>query len=344
MKIHNPLLLFTASIILISTYSLKGLVDDITGDIGSAQVGSLIFSGGASGGLFHSATTTITQNFNFLSLPSTTSTDGQIRVGGDPILHTYGTDNQNIFVGLAGNFTTTAANSTACGGSALASLTDGNANTAIGHSSLANITEGSTNIALGKNAGFDLISGNVNIMIGSGAGSAYISNESNNIILGANPGAVGESLTIRIGGGQIQQNCYIEGIYASTINSETALSTYVDEDGKLGTIVSSSRFKNNIADILDTSKRIMNLRCVSFSLKADKKSRKQFGLIVEETHPIIQELVVLDKHNKPFTVKYHALPVLMLNELQKEDVLIEKLENKLQAIEKRLAKVEKHSR
>lgn len=343
MKYSNISLLFTSLIILTVTHNLICAVDDITGDSGSAQTGSLVLSGGLSGGVFDSTTSTITQHFDFLSLPLTTATKGQIIIGGDPILHYYGTGLQNIFVGsFAGNFTTTAASSTACGGSALTSLTEGNDNTAIGQSSLVNLTEGAQNTAVGRSSGSGLLTGNGNTLIGLGAGSAYVSNESNNIVLGANPGTIDESLTIRIGDGQTQQNCYIDGIYASTVNSDTGLSVFVDDQGKLGTIVSSAQFKEHICDIDGASKPIMKFRGVSFSLKGDPKHRRQFGLIAEEVYKIFPELVVLDKHGKPFAIRYHELPVLMLNEMQKQADRIEKLENTVQKLMKRIEKLEAH--
>ena len=91
--------LITGFISLVSTHGLKATVADVTGDVGSAQSGSIMVSGGTSGAVFDSTTSTITQSFNFLSLPLTTSTTGQIIIGGDPILHNYTPANQNIFCG-----------------------------------------------------------------------------------------------------------------------------------------------------------------------------------------------------------------------------------------------------
>jgi hypothetical protein len=44
---------------------------------------------------------------------------------------------------------------------------------------------------------------------------------------------------------------------------------------------------------------------------------KQFGLIAEEVEKIIPDLVIYDQEGKPDSVAYHALPALLLNELQK---------------------------
>ncbi len=57
---------------------------------------------------------------------------------------------------------------------------------------------------------------------------------------------------------------------------------------------------------------------------------QQTGLIAEEVNEIMPALVVYDKQGDPQTVKYHDLPVLLLNELQKAIKRIEILEAKLE--------------
>ena len=221
-------------IILMST-SLKGDVTDITGDTGTAQSGSLNISGGTSGSTFDTTTTTITESFNFLSLPSTTATNGQILIGAEPVLHAYGTGDQNIYVGsFAGNFSATSSYNTACGGSALSSVTSGDQNIAVGQSSLVTLTEGGNNTAIGTGAGTSLTTGKNNELIGIDAGTAYTGDESYNIIVGpANPGTAGESNVIRIGTGQQQTACYVDGIWGEEVDIDTGLPVYVDDLEKL---------------------------------------------------------------------------------------------------------------
>jgi len=67
----------------------------------------------------------------------------------------------------------------------------------------------------------------------------------------------------------------------------------------------------------DASAAMMQLRPVIFNYKTDPRKTKQFGLIAEEVAQVIPELVVFDKESQPYTVRYHDLPVLLLNELQK---------------------------
>ena len=135
--------------------------------------------------------------------------------------------------GFAGNFTTTGAFNTVLGNSALVSVTEGNSNIAVGHASLLAVTSGAANVAVGDSAGGSLVDGNLNVLIGDSAGAGYTGSETNNIILGPNPGVTGETNTIRIGGGEEQTACYIDGIYGEEVYFGTGLPAFVDDSGKL---------------------------------------------------------------------------------------------------------------
>jgi hypothetical protein len=81
------------------------------------------------------------------------------------------------------------------------------------------ISTGDDNTAIGWSAGSD-VTGEGNICIGS---TSY--------------GVGGESGTIRIGGDFSGYNaCYINGIFETGVNVETAVPVYVDDTGKLGTM------------------------------------------------------------------------------------------------------------
>ncbi len=325
--------------ILAAVNHLQATVNDVTGDTGTAQSGSLVISGGTSGAKFDSTSTTIAQSFNFLSLPVTSSTNGQILIDSQPALHSFG--DQNFFVGTAaGNFTVTGGQNTGCGPSTLSSLTSGASNTAIGHACLTSLTEGTSNIVIGEGAGLSLTTGSSNVLIGESAGSAYTAGETGNIIIGANPGVASENHTIRIGDGGTQTDCYCDGIFGATVSSDTGLNVFVDDQGKLGTIVSSAKFKDIIRNIGNDSTPIFNLRPVSFILKSDKSKTKQFGLIAEEVYKVMPDLVVKDKKGDPYAVRYHELPVLLLNEIQKMENRIDKLEKQLQRAANYIEKLE----
>jgi hypothetical protein len=64
----------------------------------------------------------------------------------------------------------------------------------------------------------------------------------------------------------------------------------------------------------------MNLRPVTFRYKEadqDGSHSLQYGLIAEEVAKVYPDLVQYDKQGKPFTVYYHLLTPIMLDQLQK---------------------------
>ena len=57
-------------------------------------------------------------------------------------------------------------------------------------------------------------------------------------------------------------------------------------------------------------------------------------LIAEEVAETFPELAVLDEEGQPFTVKYHVLGALLLNELQKQARELESLRARVAELEK----------
>ena len=71
----------------------------------------------------------------------------------------------------------------------------------------------------------------------------------------------------------------------------------------------------------DATERLLDLRAVLFRYKErneDGNGPIEFGLIAEEVADVFPELVVYDDDGMPFTVKYHLLGTMLLNELQKQ--------------------------
>ena len=105
-----------------------------------------------------------------------------------------------------------------------------------------------------------------------------------------------------------------------------AIPVVIDRVGQLGTISSSRRFKEDIRDMGDATDRLLQLRAVLFRYKqevAGNDRPMQFGLIAEEVAKIFPELVVFDKEGKPYTVRYHILSSMLLNDLQKQHARVE---------------------
>jgi hypothetical protein len=245
-------------------------------------------------------------------------------------------------------FNTTGERNTAIGDSALYFNTEGNRNTAIGNPALLNNTTGSDNTAIGAGA---LFSNNANFNTGVGSqalfnntgrqntaigGSALENNTTghDNIALGV---ASATNVTtavnvITIGnflpGANVSDSCYIANIDGQPGGSQAV---YVNGYGKLGQLVSSARFKEEIKPIEQSSEAIYGLRPVSFRYKPEIEPARPlaFGLIAEEVEQVNPDLVARDKEGKPFSVRYDQVNAMLLNEFLKEHKKVQDLESRL---------------
>jgi hypothetical protein len=219
-------------------------------------------------------------------------------------------------------------------------------NIAIGSNTLTALTnincEG--NIAIGSQA-LQHVGGGAsetvgNTAIGLAAAQNYTSTESGNIIIGSDNGIGGEMDTIRIGNtstwaiGTPSSTCFIQGIAGVTVASSAAVLINTTT-GQMGTIPSSIRFKENINYKFDSS-NVLKLKPATFTFKSDITKETHFGLIAEEVHEVMPELVLYDNENKPASVQYHELPVLLLNEIKKLHSQVSKLEIVVKTLKERL--------
>jgi hypothetical protein len=203
-------------------------------------------------------------------------------------LHSNATGNNNTANGqraLNDNFS--GSRNTASGGAALGNNTMGNNNTADGFQALGNNTTGSFNLALGNNAG-------------SGVSTAD------------------DVICIGTMGADVSHSCYIGNIFNQS--SPSGLAVFVNSDGKLGTIISSRRFKEDIKPMDKASEAILALLPVTFRYKKDfdPTGTAQFGLVAEEVAKVNPDLVVRDKEGKPYSVRYDQVNAMLLNEFLKE--------------------------
>jgi hypothetical protein len=201
---------------------------------------------------------------------------------------------------------TNGVNNTATGAGALSSNTGGGSNTATGQAALSNNTFGNSNTAIGAFALFNNTTGQSNTVFGSSAGGS-VTTASNVICIGD-----------QVGGANVSNTTWIGNVYGTTTQSGTTLPVIVSNDGQLGTIISSQRFKKDIATIEKASETILSLRPVTFHYKTDTKGIPQFGLIAEEVAKVNPALVLFDKEGKPYTVRYDAVNAMLLNEFLKE--------------------------
>ena len=270
---------------------------------------------------------------------------------GANVLSANSTGNNNSGVGadaLLGN--TSGSANTAVGGEALTNNLIGNDNTAVGFSALWANVVGLSNTALGSDALYSNPAGSYNVAVGQGA--LYASTGGNNVAVGyqagaqatsgannifiSNVGQASDNAAIRIGTAGTQTSAFLAGVSGSTVSGAAVL---VDSNGQLGVASSSLRFKEDIQPIGDASDALMLLRPVEFRYKkaqSDGKKPLEYGLIGEEVQEIYPELVLHDRDGEVESLKYHELPVLLLNELQKQHKTIEELEARIAALEAEL--------
>jgi Chaperone of endosialidase len=214
-------------------------------------------------------------------------------------------------------------NNTANGAFALFSNGIGQSNTANGAFALYENTTGSFNTANGLQALFHN-TGSFNIALGTGAGT-NLTTGNNNIDIG-NVGVAAEANTIRIGKKETQTATFIAGISGKTASGGVAV--YVNANGKLGTTVSSARFKEQIKPMDKASEAIHALKPVTFRYKQelDPEGIPQFGLVAEEVEKVNADLVARDGQGKVYTVRYEAVNAMLLNEFLKEHQKVQQLE------------------
>lgn len=179
--------------------------------------------------------------------------------------------------------------------------------------------------------------GGHNTVVGSTSGSNYVNTENSNIIVGSGiTGTANENNVLRIGSATGTGNDKINKTIICGINGITVVGSavFVTGSDQLGILLSTRRVKDNIVDMADYSSRILNLRPVTFTYTiGDDQISTQSGLIAEEVQETMPELVVYDLEGLPQTVKYHEIPSLLLNELQKAVKIIDDLMSRVKALE-----------
>jgi hypothetical protein len=230
------------------------------------------------------------------SLQSNTTGDYNTASGFDALYANTG-GNYNTAAGyntLRNN--TSGAQNSASGVQALYGNKTGNYNTASGTDALFSNTTGSTNIAEGYKAGYNLTTGSNNIDIG-------------------HLGVAAESDTIRIGTGATHKTTFIAGIYGTSVTGNAVV---VSASGQLGVTVSSERYKTFIAAMASNSRKLQQLRPVTFHLKTDPNGALQYGLIAEEVAKVYPELVIRNESGRIDGVRYDELAPMLLNEVQQQ--------------------------
>jgi hypothetical protein len=279
---------------------------------GSNALGSI--AGGASntafayGALYKNTTGYMNSAFGVYALLNNSTGYGNTAMGMQTLQsNTTGAYNSGYGTyALYGN--TIGTHNVAMGHKSQMNATSANYNTSVGNATLQANTSGTNNTAIGYQAGTNQTTGSYNIYVN-------------------HTGVAAESKTTRIG--DVQTSAYLAGVYAqSTSDAATSLTVYVDKNGKLGTLMSSQRYKENIRDMGESSQRLYQLRPVTYNYKQDDSKTLEYGLIAEEVAKVYPDLVVHGKDGQVETVQYHKLVPMLLNEILRLRDDVEKMKAK----------------
>jgi hypothetical protein len=285
------------------------------------------------------------------ALFSNTTGENNTATGQAALFH----NNTGIFNTANGSYAlfqnTTGSYNTATGVSALVGNTSGSYNTANGHGTLRNNTTGGSNTAIGDSALIFNTIGYRNTVIGvnalrfneTGYGNTAIGFQAllqntgyDNVALGVNAGSNNHGIgNVYIGANIVgvpseSNTTRIKNVYAS-VASDRAV--YINSNNKIGTLVSSRRFKDEIKPMDKSSDAILALKPVTFRYKKEIEPNGgiMFGLIAEEVERVDPDLVTRNDKGEAETVRYDAVNAMLLNEFIKEHRKVEDLKKDFQA-------------
>ena len=127
-------------------------------------------------------------------------------------------------------------------------------------------------------------------------------------------------------GNNVDNACYIGQVFGATSLNGTAV--FINSNGRLGTMTSSARFKDEIKPMDKASEALFALKPVAFRYKKDidPAGTPQLGLVAEDVEKVNPDLLVRDKEGKPYSVRYDQVNAMLLNEFLKEHRKVETLE------------------
>ena len=191
----------------------------------------------------------------------------------------------------------------------------GNSSQAFGLGALFHQTTGVYNNGFGAGTLYSNVSGANNTAIGHRAGRDITG--SGNVDIGSDvTGVAGENNTTRI-------------LNIGTTPFNPGRSVQVDATGKLGYVVSSRRYKDDIKPMDKDSEALFALKTVTFRYKGDidPAHAKMFGLVAEEVAAVNPDLVVRNAKGEVDTIRFDSINAMLLNEFLKEQRKLQELEN-----------------
>ena len=281
----------------------------------------LIGPTGPSGELALQGCITLTDFNVFLGFDAGKNCEGiqNVIIGPNACASQQSAGNYNTVVGSEAGFNNLGSGGSFFGAAAGGNNSEGNGNSFFGQSSGNSNENGNDNSFFGAESGITNKSGSNNICIGKNADTSA-ENSMNQIVFGNNTVSFGDN-TITFPSNLRSMSSGTEVNFSST------------NGGCLYPVSSSIRWKNDVKDIAETvdTSSIYKLRPVSYkpAFGYGDENDVCLGLIAEEVDELFPNLVPKDEKNRPSSVRYSLLAVLLLEELKKLKTDFDSVKNKL---------------
>jgi hypothetical protein len=94
------------------------------------------------------------------------------------------------------------------------------------------------------------------------------------------------------------------------------------------TETSALKYKENIFSIEDTLDTVLKLRPVKYNIKGEEKV--EIGLIAEEVHELIPELIKYNSENEIDSISYTRLAAVLIGAIKEQQIQINKLKEQIE--------------
>ena len=181
----------------------------------------------------------------------------------------------------------------------------------------------------------------------------YIFYDRNNTTYYVNPASTSSLYNVRVwdgsatvnyatGSGElyVERDLEVDGdVYMLKLHSTqvgTGRSVYVNgTTGRLGYLISSKRYKENIAPLQDDFSKIVQAQAVTFTYKQTKE--RGIGLIAEDLDELgLSDLVIYDTEGRPESVRYEFVSLYLLEVLKDQASSIKELKAENESLKEQL--------
>ena len=129
--------------------------------------------------------------------------------------------------------------------------------------------------------------------------------------------------------------CKIANIRGSTTVNANVIAVLVDSANQLGTVSSTRSKKENIIPVdVESNKTIIeSLLPRRFDYIGCHGDYQSYGMIFDEIENIVPDLCCYNDDGTPLTIYYQHLPIMLLTEIQRMNLELNDLKNRLIILE-----------